>query len=80
MWTGPALLGLQPLDEVDLALEGRPLQLEGVDLPLDLLQLALALLGGGDLGVQLADLARHVEVEGQADEERRRPAKMPSSR
>ena len=66
---GPALLGLQPLDEVDLPLEGGALQLQGVDLPLDLLQLALALLGGGDLGVELADLPRHVEEEAQADQQ-----------
>jgi hypothetical protein len=53
----------------DLPLEGRALLLELVDLLLDGLQLALALLGGDDLAVQLADLARHVEVQGQAHED-----------
>ena len=77
---GPALLGLQPLDQVDLPLEGGALQLQGVDLALDLLQLALALLGGGDLGVELADLRRHVEAEAQRRPAGRRPAKRPSRR
>ena len=63
------LLGLEPVDEVDLALEGRPLLLQLVHLLLDRLQLSLALLGGHDLAVQLADLARHVQVQGQADED-----------
>jgi hypothetical protein len=53
----PLLLGLEPVDEVHLPLEGRSLLLELVDLLLDGLQLLLALLGGDDLAVQLADLA-----------------------
>src|SRR5712691_1330507 len=67
---GLRLRGLQALDEVHLLLEGTALGLQGVDLDLDRLQLALALLRGGDVRVQLLDLGGLVPPEGGAQHER----------
>jgi hypothetical protein len=64
---GTRLLGLETLDQVDLALEGLALLLERVDLRFDRLQLALPLLGLRDLGVQLLELGRLPPPEGRAE-------------